>query len=251
MRAVDRIEAALALAEAQTGLQSSSKLQVCVATGKVKAGRRWTPAEDEFLRTNLGHLTEKEIAQKLRRTPISVHIRRERDLHLIAPSKSPDILTAEHVAMGIGSDSKSVHRLIDRGIMPGRRLPASRSIRIVNRPAFLIWLCKPENWIYFKIDQVGAMRPRGGRGYTGVYDFAFWEDARRLVQNKYRRWKDEWLTPGQISRMLHLPSRSRYINVAIHKGNIKAIKWVNWRILRSALPKNKTLNFKGEWVGLR
>ncbi len=249
MAGVKDIEVAVVMAEAETGVcGGKSKIYVCAKPTKAQA-RRWTAQEDEFLRANLGRLSEKEIAHHLGRTIIGVHIHRNRELHLVSPSKDEKILTAEHVATGLGLDGKSIHRLIDRGIMPGRRLPLNKVIRIVDRLLFLKWLCNPEHWLYFKPDRVGAMRPRGKRGFTEVYDFVFWEDARRLVLARNRKRKDEWLTPGEVAKLLKVPSKSRYINAAIRKGNLKATRWGNYRILKSALPKGKTLNFRGEWIG--
>lgn len=249
MAKVDRIEAAMAMAEAQTGIRSKSRLRICVNTGKAPAARRWTPEEDEFLRNNLGQITEKEIAKILRRTPTAVHIRRERELHLVAPTKSMDTLTAEQVAIGLCEDGKSVHLLIDRGIMPGRKLPTNgRVIRLLDRVAFVRWILNTDNWAYIHPERIGELRPRGKRRMPQGYDFQFWDELREMVLNRQRKWKDEWLTPGQVRKILNLPCGSRYVNAAIHRGNLPATRWGNWRIRRSSLRKGMTINFRGQWV---
>lgn len=248
MAGVNDIEAAVVMAEAETGIRGGkSKIRVCIKPAKTRH-RIWTKQEDEFLCANVGRLPEKEIAHRLGRTICSVHIRRERELHLVAPLKDPSVLTAEHVAMGLGTDAKTIHMLIDRSIMPGRRLPVGRTIRVVERLSFLKWLCNPEHWIYFKIDRVGNLHPRGGRGFTSVYDFVFWEETRQLVLSRYQKRKDEWLTPGQVAKLLKVPSNVRYVNKAVRKGNLKATRWGNWWIRKSSLPKGKTINFRGDWV---
>jgi len=247
---VDDIEAAVVMAEASTGVRGGkSKLRACIKTTKSRR-RVWSEDDDQFLRVNVGILSESEIARRLGRTVCGVHIRRERDLHLDAPSKKDTILSAEHISRGLGMDGKTIHLLIDRGIMPGRRLPTERTIRVVDRVLFLKWLCNPKNWLYLHPERVGAMRPMGRRRILDGYDFVFWENARRLVLAKRKQWKDEWMTPGQVIGMLGFAS-SYYLNVAIHKGTLKATRWGNWRILRSDIPKGKTLNFKGEWIKRR
>lgn len=50
-----------------------------------QAHRRWSKAEDEFLRENLGQMTLAEIGEKLGRTPVAVTLRRRR-LRIPAPA---------------------------------------------------------------------------------------------------------------------------------------------------------------------
>lgn len=252
MARTDRIEAAVAMAEAETGIRSSTRLRMCVANSKAPAARRWTHEEDEFLRYNLGKMTEEQLAKKLRRSAVAVHLRWERTLHLQAPSKRNDTVTAEHVAIGLCRDGKSVHLMIDRGIMPGRRLPTNgRVIRLLNRIVLVKWLLNPGNWAYINPEQVGEPRPRGKRRMPDGFDYVFWQDIRRLVKAKRRIWNDEWLTSAQVSRMLRLPSDVRYVAAAIRKGNLKATRWGNWHIRRSSIRKGMTINFRGEWVPRR
>ena len=247
----DEIEQAVALAEAETGARGGvAKLRLCLAPGGKERSRRWTAEEDAYVRESRGRLTEGAIAAHLGRSVQSVHLRAERELHLVAPSKSPEILTAEHVSMGLGTDGKSVAALMDRGLMPHRRLPGKDVTRVIDRRAFLLWLLNPVNWCYFKADRVGAMRPRGKRGFTGVYDFAFWEDAREVLAKARKGWKDEWLTPGQCSATLGLTRKgaSHNVNRAVLKGNLKGTRWGNWWIRRSDLPAGMTVNAAGKLV---
>lgn len=68
----------------------------------------WSLAEDEFLKKNLGVLSEVAIAEALGRSDIGVHLRWSRDLKLPAPSKNPNVVTCNQIANGMGLDAKSV-----------------------------------------------------------------------------------------------------------------------------------------------
>lgn len=245
------IESAVAMAEAETGVRSpGAGVRACRDNDHFL---RWTAEEDAFLRENLGRITDQAIAEKLGRTASAVRLRWKRNLHLAAPSKAPDILTGEQVSWGLGMGcGKSVHRLIDGGIMPGRRLPGVDVTRVVDRAALLRWMIEPAHWIYFCPERVGSLRQQGEREIGDVYDFAFWEQARDLVAKARAAWKDEWLTPGQVARAIgfkNVRTGAHSINKAIHVGNLKATRWGNWRILRSALPPaDMTINVLGKIV---
>ncbi|MDD5644009.1 MAG: hypothetical protein PHO00_00990 [bacterium] len=239
---------AIALAEAETGVRGGKGDIPLCCVAKSRA-RRWTEEEDRFVLENHGRLSEKESAKRLKRTLVAVHIHKEREMKLKGISKSPSIMTAEQVANGLGKDSKSIHLLMDRGLMPCRRLPSSRVMRVIDRFALLKWIVNPENWLYFRPTRVGNFCRKSKRGY-GDYDYAFWENARAAVLKACRRWKDEWLTPGQAAHRLKIKaSGTRYINVAIKKGILKAKRWGNWWVRKSDLPsRGKTINFKGDIV---
>lgn len=202
----------------------------------------WMPHEDDFLRQQHGTLSEAEIGAALGRTPAAVHIRWKRELRLTPPRRNPQLLTAEHVAMGLGMDGKSIHRLMDTGLMPCRRLPSDLGgvCRVIERRVLLAWIVNPEHWCYFTPQRVGAKIPRGQRGFTSVYDESFWAPARRLVLLRLARWEDTWLTPGQVGRLLG--KHTHLINREILAGRLPATRWGNWRIKRSAV-HNATLRF--------
>ncbi len=261
----NEIEAAIALAEVQTGVRGGKRAIPLCHDPVATRNRIWTEQENQFLRDNHGRISEVEIAHRLGRTPIAVHIHKERELKLESMSKAPDILTAEQVANGLGCDSKSIHLLLDTGRMPGRRLPSARPIRVVNRLVLMKWILDPDHWLYFKPGRVGTLHRRGKRVPGESYDFAFWENARRLITKARRKWKDAWLTPGQVTQILKIkpkPTRRRtikdripgvrYVNRAIRKGTLKAKRWGNWWIRKSDLPpRGKTINFRGEIVNFR
>lgn len=254
MTAINAIEEAVLIASAETGVRGGKRvIPLCLAPIGRKTARIWTEEENDFVIKNYGQIHEIRIAKQLGRTPISVRIHIKREMHLISMSKHPDILTAEQVANGIGLDSKSVHLLMDTGRMPCRRLPSIRSIRVIDRLTFMRWMLNPENWLYFKPNRVGALSRNGKRGLSECYDFAFWENCRMIMLKRRRKWKDCWLTPGQVARLLHIDAAdTRYVNKAIHRGTLKAKRWGNWWIRQSDLPqRGKTINFRGEIVVLR
>lgn len=252
---IDDIDQAIAVAEAQTGVRNgAAKLRLCMAdTEKVQNGRRWTAEENAYVSEHYGRISIEEIAAHLNRTPVSVLIHIKREMHLTAPSKSPTIITAEQVSWGLGMGcGKSVHKLMDDGLMPGRRLPDQDVTRVVDRAALLLWILKPEHWIYFRPERVGTLRSQGKRGLSDCYDFEFWESARKLVMAAREAWKDEWLTPGQAAAAIGYKVRrtgEHSIGNAIRAGNLKATRWGNWWIRRSDLPApDMYINIHGEVV---
>ncbi len=251
MKSKDEIEAAVAIAEAETGCQvSGSNIRVCVTPGK-KWARRWSNQEDEFVIKNIGKIPECEIAKQLGRSITAVHLRRVRELHIDPPMKDQNILTANHISLGLGVDAKTIHALMDRGIMPSRLLPFGNIVRVADRLQFAKWICDPMNWLYFDIQRIATMPSNGKRGYTGIYDIIFWEKIRQLVLSKRKKWKDDWLTPGQVAKILKPVCGTRYINKAIHAGNLKAVKFQNWKILKSSLRKGMTINYSGDWIACK
>lgn len=259
MPSANDIDAAIAAAEAETGAErAGARGLLCAPPVSRRAGRLWGSDEDKFISENLGKMSEEAIAVALNRSQQSVHLRAFRNLHLTAPSKDPRVLTAEQVSWGLGMGcGKSVHRLIDDGILPGRRLPGRMSAstevcRVVDRAALLRWMIAPMNWIYFAPERVGILRLQGKRGLGEVYDFEFWGDARDLVLKARASWKDEWLTPGQAAAAIgykNAMTGRHSINTAIHRGTLKAVRWGNWRIRRSDLPApGMTINVSGTIV---
>lgn len=241
------IDAAVALAEAETGVRGGGRrIPLCVSPVPQKH-RIWTETEEQFIRENLAQLSDEEIGQRLSRSAYAVKIHRERELRLPARGKAPTVLTAEDVATGTGVDGHSIHKLMDSGRMPSRKSPVGeRSIRLVDRAVFIRWLLEPTNWIYVKPDRVGQLTRRGKRSLSQHYDFVFWEQAGALVRAARRKWKDAWLTPGQVLRKIKCPGKSHSIAKAIKSGVIVGKRWGNWWILKSSLPpRGKTLNVYG------
>ncbi len=253
MNEIDEVERAAALAEVETGVRGScAKIPLQIEKQKKQRPRRWTEQEHQYVRENYGRITEREIAIYLGRAETAVHLHINREMRLTVPSKSPKIMTAEQIAWGLGTDGKSIHQLMDVGLMPHRRLPTNDITRVIDRRTLLLWILDPMHWIYFKTERVGMLHPRGNRYLPPCYDFEFWEGARKVVTKARASWKDEWLTPGQAAAALgmkHRPGMSHNVNKAILLGNLKATRWGNWRILRSDLPpKGMMINVAGRIV---
>ncbi len=90
---------------AQTSLGARAVTVLAGRTGKnIKKAKQppWTKEEDAFIAACMGSLTDEEIGQALDRTAAAVHIRRERELGLPVRAKSPDIMTANQIGMGMG-----------------------------------------------------------------------------------------------------------------------------------------------------
>lgn len=202
--------------------KTQSRAAVVLARGKcAKPGRAapWSDADDNFLHTHLGQLSEEEISRQLGRTVTAIHLRWKRDLKLPAPSKHPDFITTQKIADKLGVDCKAAMRWVDSGLLPGRRLPFNgRVVRSVSRVTFLRWALNPMNWIYFRPERVRD------------------KHLRRLLRQRKKRWGDEWLTPGQVAA-LHGVTHTA-VNSKIHAGELQAVKWGNWRILRSEATKS-------------
>jgi len=192
------------------------KMTFIVAEDRHPAPPRWTAEEDAFLEANLGWLSEAEIAERLGRSVNAVHLRWFRDLKLPAPSRHPDIVTANQVAAMLGVDGHSIIKLINRGLLPARTLPGDRNIRVIRRITLHRWVINPDHWPYFRPWQKTIPDPH----------------LRRLVTLKMARWDDEWWTPGQVAEYHGLTS-SNVINRRILNGDLPAIRWGNWWIKRS------------------
>jgi hypothetical protein len=174
----------------------------------------WSPAEKRFVRKNLGKLSLEEIGDTLGRSENSVKILFTRE-GWPAPSKQPDELSAHQIAGLLGKCGKSITRLIDDGILPGRRLPMERVIRVVAMTTFKRWLVNPEHWIYFDRKKIRDLH------------------LRRLCELRADRWGDAWVTTGEAARVAGCTHAD--VNRWIHMGKVRsARKWgANWKLLRS------------------
>jgi hypothetical protein len=228
------IDLAVSSAEIEAGIaaeivQNRSALPVaCLACESAPAAAKspeWTERENAFLAKQLGRMEEADIARDLGRTQNSIHLRWSRDLRLPAPSKHPDYLTANRIALLIGKDGHVVCSWIDRGLLAGEILPGGRRIRRVSKAVLLEWLLDPRNWMLF--DPRAVCDPR----------------LRQLLDHKLEQWGDEWWTTRQLADYHGVdPSDvKRYIKC----GWIKAIRvpnlggrtahpyWARWFVLRS------------------
>ena len=175
--------------------------------GAVAAPRRkplpWSEQEDDFLRLNLGFLSEEEIAQHIGRTWVAVRLRWKRDLGLPAPSKTPGYVTANQAAKMLDKDVHAVCKWIRREWLPAHLLPFRNGrlvwrIRIQDLKQFAV---KPEHWILFRPERVRDPR------------------LARLVALAAERWGDEWLAPGQVAAMHDV--RHQDVNRFVRAGRLQ------------------------------
>lgn len=242
MNPFDDIDAAIALAEAETGAVTATTAIPVTRVTRPTRGRPWTEDDNRFIEENNGKLSKDEMSVRLGRSRDALKIHISRDMDIEAPSRSDKILSAEQVGIGLGMDSKLVGWLIDNGVLPGRRLPMACVMRVVDRIGFVRWLLNPENWIYFKVKNVAALKCWNSRRIMKNYDYAFWGKARKLLVKARKKWKDAWLTPSEAGEICCVGKnycKDSWINAAIHKGLVKAVRWGNWWILKSSLPGKK------------
>ena len=207
-----------------------------------RRGRRyamWSPKEDLYLRESLGWKTEGEIAKHLGRSVVAVHLRWKRDLHLPAPSRHPDYLTANQAAEMIGLDAHKVAHWCDAGVIPARALPSARHIRLIRRVTFDRWVVSPSSWIYFDWTRIPDTR------------------LRRLCELRAQRWGDEWWSTVQVAkyhgvtskdvlRLITIARKIPAVQVATSRGGRhKNPYWLNWYVKKSDALKAVFLRGKG------
>lgn len=190
---------------------------------------RWTRKDDAFLRESLSFLSDEEIGKQLGRTAVAIKLRRQRDLRLPAHSKLPGYMTGRQAADALGVDIHNVMALVERGILPARRMAGAKGILMVRRITLLRWAVNPANWPYFRAWNVEAIPD---------------EHIRRLVARQKARWGDEWLTPGQAAELRGVDHKD--VNRLIHAGKIRALQWGNWWILRSEITRPDLVFYKGK-----
>lgn len=215
--------------------------QVEEVKGRASA-RKWTPEEDLFLDEALGRLSIDEISAYLGRSLQAIKIRRTR-LGFDAPSKQPDELTGRQAADLLGVDVHAVCRWIDDGILPGRKLPMARQIRVVKKVTLYRWAVNPMNWPYFENSVYEDTRSNNGRDFAKGTQRIADPHLRRLVELKKARWGDEWWSLGQVADY-HGVTLSG-VHKAVYEGRIPGVRYQNWRVRKSDALKLQIVPGKG------
>lgn len=194
------------VAAARYGRRSDIPAALVGASAQMKQQRMpaWSREEDDFLRRNLGVLSEEMIAFSLGRSEHAVHLRWERELHIPAPSKDLRYITAHQAAKDLGVEGHAMTYWCDAGLVPSRRMAGERAIRLIRRITFHRWAVNPENWVYFDPDAVRD------------------EHLARLIALKKARWGDEWWRTTQVAEYhgVTVQDVKRYISL----GRIKAVR---------------------------
>lgn len=170
-----------------------------------EGARVWTQAEEDFLRANVGYLTDAEMGQAIGRTAAAVKIRRVRVLGLPGMSRAPHLITARRAADLLGIDMHKTAAWVDMGLLPGWIMAVAgtkyHNIHLIERTALRRWVLNPMNWVYFKPENVRDL------------------ELRRMLRKRAARWGDEWWTTRQVADY--------------HRVDIKV---VNQQIRRGTLP---------------
>ncbi len=198
----------------------------------------WSMSEDDFIRKNIGYMTDQEMADALGRTSISVHLRWKRDLKLPAPSKHPNFITATQAAIMLGVDPYKLAWWCDYGLIPARNMAGNRKMRLIFRVTFMRWVVNPSNWIYFNWKEIPDPH------------------LRRLCELKSARWGEEWITTAEVGRMHGVTSKD--VQRLIYRGELPAVQistslggrhkdphWLYWYVLKSDAVKAKFIKGRG------
>ena len=209
-----------------TKLDALISFAVKGSEGERGKARKWNSEDDNFLKTNLGYMTEEEMGKALGRTATAVRLRWKRDLQLVSPSKAPNVITAHKAARMIGVDSHKITHWVDQKFIPGRQMAGGRKIRLIDRDAFLKWVLEPMNWMYFDLRSVKDL------------------ELKKLLRRKSKQWGDEWWpTPkvaryhnvktGDVKRYIKLKRiRARQIEFS-YGGRHPDLAWKLWFVLKS------------------
>lgn len=187
----------------------------------------WSRREDEFLRVNLGRMTDAEMGEALGRTETAVHLRWSRDLGLPGPSKAPGILTAQGAALKLGVDVHHVTNWLEKGLLKGRRMAGPRGTWLIEEGVFKLFVISVGNWIRFDRERVVD------------------EELRRLLRWRAERWGDEWLTTDEVAVEVGLAD-GRSVTAALGRGLMQGVQvwdrcgrsgggWALWFVRRSWL----------------
>lgn len=218
---------ALNYADAVSGqriLRTSEYHPLAIRRRMVQRMPNWTDAEIEFVRENIARLDYDELGAVLGRSANAIKIivvRRQ----IPVKSKRPGWLTGNQVAKALGVDIHSVMAWCQRGILACEILPGNRQILSVRQVTLYRWATRPENWMRFKVRNMGD------------------KHLQKLVDLAQSRWDDEWLSIGEVARLCQVNVRT--VNQQVRRGTIPGVQWGNWWIRRSDALKARFIIGKG------
>lgn len=191
----------------------------------------WTREEITTLRTLWGWRSTPDIAAVLERSETAVCIKAKR-LKLRTVTTWPGVLTESSLAPLLAVDRSKADDLLRSGLFPTEILyKRSLPVRVVWEETLVRWLKRPSNWVYLPDIERIAHPPF----------------VQAIAIGKHR-WRDEWLTPGQVARMLGVDKRA--VNKYVHRGSLTAVKYGNWRITRSSAEAlQEKLNYHRQFAG--
>ncbi len=229
------------LVSSRFGVPVSTLTAVTINYNPSQKAARWNTYEDDFLRQNLGILTEEQMAEYLGRSTNAIHLRWERDLDLPSPSHNPAYYTANQVSHILGLSS--VHPVMHWckvGLIKNRVMAGGRYIRLILRSDLTAWVVNPDNWIYIS-----------WRKITDPH-------LRRLCELRQQRWNDEWLSSPEAAEIVEGITVNNIARLA-KRGTLPAVQpkfsrggrasddgrtWSDWYVRKSDLLK--TVFYKGK-----
>ena len=227
------IRQAVTGAQIETGRRPTGDLPVALFAGahvqeRSTRGPAWTQDEEEYIIKHYTTMSDEEIGTALGRTHYAVHVHREREMYLPAPSKAPGITTVNRAAKMLGmSTCHALEYWFRVGLVPGYKLPGGNMCQLIRMDEFTRWVCSPANWIYINIDKIKDKR---------LY---------RMTHKRRELWGNDWWTTTQVAEY-HGLKDSKVIFMHIKHGYLKAVQpeysiggrelnrtWKPWRVLRS------------------
>ena len=126
-------------------------------------------------------------------------------------------------------ESRTVGRWAELGLIEIYPLPMGGGRRAVYWPRVVRFAVNPLNWVYFDISRVQDPH------------------LRRLIEHRRQRWDDDWWTTGQVAAYHGVEHFD--VQRLILRGEIKAVSWGNWRVLRSEATRPDLVFYKGRGRG--
>jgi len=185
----------------------------------------WSLDDIDFVRKNIGFLSDEDIGVHLGRSTIAVKIKRTR-LALGSATRREDWFTSRSAADALGMPcSKKIVEFMEKGLLVGYSAPLDCTIHQIHVSDLKRFACQPNNWVYF--DPTNVRHP----------------EIRRLVLRQMARWNDEWWESSRVARYHGLKESdiSRYMKI----GRIHGIRYGKWYVRRSVATDPSLVIYKG------
>jgi hypothetical protein len=211
----------------------------------------WRPEEFAYLRQYYGLMPLNQLAKNLGRSEFSVMLKRKR-LGLSAVHQWDTIYTSSTFADALGIDRKTgwelllyTPRVLDKSQARMIYKPNGKPLRLTyglrnaperrfptvelyegNEPMLAIYKQRLRAWL---ANPLNHWFLTGERAHH-IVD----AELRQIVLTAQKNWGDVWLTTGQAAGMVHVTVNT--VNAWVKRGWLpSAIRYGNWRILRSEL----------------
>ena len=147
------------------------------------SGRTWTEYEIEYLKEYWGLSPLKNIAEKLKRTKIAVHIKTKRE-RLGAVTKANEYVNPNQIAKLLKADSHTVIRWIKK-----HNLKAEKKVMVFKREFYMIKYCDLCKWLEKNQDRFDS---RKIELFALGYEPQWLKEKRirdkELPRNRFKKW---------------------------------------------------------------